>query len=144
MNFIRLLETMLEMHRCQHNFIGLQWIMHSTIVCNYLWLLFCVFNPACIMFFDVLVAERKLQRVEGHVLRKEDGRGSETEPGLRIGEVRRVDSSLPQCVKLGSSEPIALHSDGDVVIGGFFPLHYVATDPQYSYKTKPEITSCSG
>uniref|UniRef100_A0A669AXG1 G-protein coupled receptors family 3 profile domain-containing protein n=1 Tax=Oreochromis niloticus TaxID=8128 RepID=A0A669AXG1_ORENI len=95
------------------------------------------------MFFDVLVAERKLQRVEGHVLRKEDGRGSETEPGLRIGEVRRVDSSLPQCVKLGSSEPIALHSDGDVVIGGFFPLHYVATDPQYSYKTKPEITSCS-
>ncbi|CAI5693477.1 unnamed protein product [Oreochromis niloticus] len=96
------------------------------------------------MFFDVLVAERKLQRVEGHVLRKEDGRGSETEPGLRIGEVRRVDSSLPQCVKLGSSEPIALHSDGDVVIGGFFPLHYVATDPQYSYKTKPEITSCSG
>uniref|UniRef100_A0A668VL60 G-protein coupled receptors family 3 profile domain-containing protein n=1 Tax=Oreochromis aureus TaxID=47969 RepID=A0A668VL60_OREAU len=67
-----------------------------------------------------------------------------TESGLRIGEVRRVDSSLPQCVKLGSSEPIALHSDGDVVIGGFFPLHYVATDPQYSYKTKPEITSCSG
>lgn len=117
--------------------------MHSTIVCNYLWLLFCVFNPACIMFFDVSVAERKLQRVGGHVLRKEDV-VSETEPGLKIGDVRSVDSSLPQCVKLERSELLALHSDGDVVIGGLFPLHYVASDPQYSYKTKPETTSCSG
>uniref|UniRef100_A0A3P9B0W5 G-protein coupled receptors family 3 profile domain-containing protein n=1 Tax=Maylandia zebra TaxID=106582 RepID=A0A3P9B0W5_9CICH len=37
-------------------------------------------------------------------------------------------SRLSQCVKLGGSELPALHSDGDVVIGGFFPLHYVVTD----------------
>lgn len=115
--------------------------MNST-VCNYLWLLFCVFKLACIMFFDASVAERQLQSVEGHVLRKEDV-VSETEPGLKIGDVTS-DSSLPQCVKLERSELLALHLDGDVVIGGFFPLHYIASDPQYSYKTKPETTSCSG
>uniref|UniRef100_A0A669CBT5 G-protein coupled receptors family 3 profile domain-containing protein n=1 Tax=Oreochromis niloticus TaxID=8128 RepID=A0A669CBT5_ORENI len=44
-----------------------------------------------------------------------------------------VDFSLSQCVTLGGSELPALHSDGDVVIGGFFPLHYVVTEPQHSY-----------
>ncbi|XP_028275901.1 olfactory receptor CU1 [Parambassis ranga] len=42
------------------------------------------------------------------------------------------------------SEALALQSDGDVVIGGFFPLHYVASDPQNSYHSKPQITTCSG
>uniref|UniRef100_A0A3P9B084 Extracellular calcium-sensing receptor-like n=1 Tax=Maylandia zebra TaxID=106582 RepID=A0A3P9B084_9CICH len=83
------------------------------------------------MFFDASVAERQLQRTWFK------------EPGLKIGDVRS-GSSLPQCVKLERSELLALHLDGDVVIGGFFPLHYVASDPQYSYKTKPETTSCSG
>uniref|UniRef100_A0AAX7VYH5 G-protein coupled receptors family 3 profile domain-containing protein n=1 Tax=Astatotilapia calliptera TaxID=8154 RepID=A0AAX7VYH5_ASTCA len=46
------------------------------------------------------------------------------------------------CVKLGGSELLALHSDGDVVIGGFFPLH-VASNPQYSYNSKPQTTPCS-
>uniref|UniRef100_A0A668VL73 G-protein coupled receptors family 3 profile domain-containing protein n=1 Tax=Oreochromis aureus TaxID=47969 RepID=A0A668VL73_OREAU len=48
-----------------------------------------------------------------------------------IGGTRSVDSSLSQCVKLGGYERPALQSDGDVVIGGFFPLHYVVTEPQY-------------
>ncbi|KAL3991778.1 disabled-like isoform proiein [Sarotherodon galilaeus] len=69
-----------------------------------------------------------------------------TEPrhGLKIRGMRSVDSSLSQCVKLGGSELPVLHSDGDVVIGGFFPLHYVATEPQHSYNSKPQIASCSG
>ncbi|XP_039478299.1 extracellular calcium-sensing receptor-like [Oreochromis aureus] len=41
------------------------------------------------------------------------------------------------------SELPALHSDGDVVIGGVFPLHYVVTEPQHSYNSKPQIASCS-
>uniref|UniRef100_A0A669BN25 Olfactory receptor C family, u1 n=1 Tax=Oreochromis niloticus TaxID=8128 RepID=A0A669BN25_ORENI len=48
-----------------------------------------------------------------------------------IGGTRSVDSSLSQCVKLGGYERPALQYDGDVVIGGFFPLHYVVTEPQY-------------
>ncbi|XP_035771590.1 extracellular calcium-sensing receptor-like, partial [Neolamprologus brichardi] len=79
------------------------------------------------------VGERKLLSVEGDAV---------TQPGLRIREVRNVSSNLPQCVKLGGSELLALHSDGDVVIGGFFPLH-VASNPQYSYNSKPQTTPCS-
>uniref|UniRef100_A0A672Z443 Olfactory receptor C family, u1 n=1 Tax=Sphaeramia orbicularis TaxID=375764 RepID=A0A672Z443_9TELE len=36
-------------------------------------------------------------------------------------------SVLP-CVKLVDSEPLALQSEGQVVIGGLFPLHYVASE----------------
>ncbi|XP_063348592.1 extracellular calcium-sensing receptor-like [Pelmatolapia mariae] len=42
------------------------------------------------------------------------------------------------------SEPLALHSEGDIVIGGFFPLHYVAPKPQQSYNSQPQIPPCSG
>ncbi|XP_039645091.1 extracellular calcium-sensing receptor [Perca fluviatilis] len=42
------------------------------------------------------------------------------------------------------SEPLALQSEGDVVIGGLFPLHYVAPKPQHSYHSKPQLTPCSG
>ncbi|XP_074496896.1 extracellular calcium-sensing receptor-like [Sebastes fasciatus] len=41
-------------------------------------------------------------------------------------------------------EPLALHSGGDVVIGGLFPLHYVAPKPQHSYHSKPQLTPCNG
>ncbi|XP_030600128.1 extracellular calcium-sensing receptor-like [Archocentrus centrarchus] len=58
--------------------------------------------------------------------------------------MRSIDSSLPQCIKLGGSELLTLQSDGDVVIGGLFPLHYVAPEPQYSYNSKPQIANCSG
>ncbi|XP_039987205.1 extracellular calcium-sensing receptor [Xiphias gladius] len=64
--------------------------------------------------------------------------------GLGIQGVSCFDSSLPQCVKLGDSESLALQSKGDIVIGGFFPLHYVAAKPQHSYSSKPQLTPCSG
>ncbi|XP_029373610.1 olfactory receptor CU1 [Echeneis naucrates] len=35
-------------------------------------------------------------------------------------------------------------AEGDIVIGGFFPLHYVAPEPQHSYSSKPYYTPCSG
>uniref|UniRef100_A0A3Q3GKD4 Extracellular calcium-sensing receptor-like n=1 Tax=Kryptolebias marmoratus TaxID=37003 RepID=A0A3Q3GKD4_KRYMA len=55
-----------------------------------------------------------------------------------------VDSNILQCVKLGDDEPLALQMEGDVVIGGFFPLHYVASEPQHIYQSKPQMTPCSG
>ncbi|KAK1899595.1 Vomeronasal type-2 receptor 1 [Dissostichus eleginoides] len=48
------------------------------------------------------------------------------------------------CVKLVDSEPLALQSGGDVVIGGLFPLHFVAPKPQNSYHSKPKLTPCKG
>uniref|UniRef100_A0A672Z401 Olfactory receptor C family, u1 n=1 Tax=Sphaeramia orbicularis TaxID=375764 RepID=A0A672Z401_9TELE len=41
-------------------------------------------------------------------------------------------SVLP-CVKLVDSEPLALQSEGQVVIGGLFPLHYVASEPHFFF-----------
>ncbi len=62
---------------------------------------------------------------------------------LGTERVSGVASSLPQCMKLADSEPLALQSGGDVVIGGFFPLHYVAPMPQHSYDSKPQFIPCS-
>uniref|UniRef100_A0A3P8Y2Q0 G-protein coupled receptors family 3 profile domain-containing protein n=1 Tax=Esox lucius TaxID=8010 RepID=A0A3P8Y2Q0_ESOLU len=39
------------------------------------------------------------------------------------------------CVSLDDSQLSVMQSEGDVVIGGLFPLHYLATDPQNTYKT---------
>ncbi|XP_036934359.1 extracellular calcium-sensing receptor-like [Acanthopagrus latus] len=47
-------------------------------------------------------------------------------------------------MKLADSVPLALQSRGDVAIGGLFPLHYVAPEPQHSYRSKPQLTPCSG
>uniref|UniRef100_A0A3P9HNY9 Olfactory receptor C family, u1 n=1 Tax=Oryzias latipes TaxID=8090 RepID=A0A3P9HNY9_ORYLA len=40
----------------------------------------------------------------------------------------RVDSDASQCVTLGDSHPVVLQSEGDVIIGGLFPLHYEASE----------------
>ena len=48
------------------------------------------------------------------------------------------------CVSLGDSELPELQSEGDVVIGGLFPLHYLALEPEHSYRTKPQHTQCNG
>ncbi|TNN40977.1 Extracellular calcium-sensing receptor [Liparis tanakae] len=53
-----------------------------------------------------------------------------------------VVSSLPHCVKLAADEPLAQQSGGDVVIGGLFPLHYVAPKQYGSYQSKPHLTLC--
>uniref|UniRef100_A0A671U604 Olfactory receptor C family, u1 n=1 Tax=Sparus aurata TaxID=8175 RepID=A0A671U604_SPAAU len=63
--------------------------------------------------------------------------------GFGVEGVRGFGFSLPQCVKIADSEPLALQSGGDVVIGGLFPLHYVAPMPQHSYQSKPQLTPCS-
>ncbi|KAK2912403.1 hypothetical protein Q8A73_006516 [Channa argus] len=64
--------------------------------------------------------------------------------GLGIQGVSGFDSSLTSCVELEDSEFLTLESEGDVVIGGFFPLHYLAPRQQHSYSSKPQLTPCSG
>lgn len=53
-------------------------------------------------------------------------------------------SASPHCKKLARAEPLALHSGGDIVIGGLFPLHYVAPQLLHSYRNKPQLAPCSG
>uniref|UniRef100_A0A8C6KAF1 Olfactory receptor C family, u1 n=1 Tax=Nothobranchius furzeri TaxID=105023 RepID=A0A8C6KAF1_NOTFU len=59
-------------------------------------------------------------------------------------KVQSVDSSLLQCVKLKDDTHLALKLDGDVVIGGLFPLHFVAPKSHHSYRNKPKMSACSG
>ena len=75
---------------------------------------------------------------------KEEETVTEKQRSLGIDQMRGVASILPQCVKLVDSEPLALQSGGDVVIGGLFPLHFVAPKPQNSYHSKPQLTPCKG
>lgn len=88
------------------------------------------------------VEERKEKSVEGSYVKKEES-VNERLNGLGNEEVRGADSGSPQCTKLQDNELLALELDGDVVIGGFFPLHFVASELQHSYNRKPQVTPCS-
>lgn len=44
------------------------------------------------------------------------------------------------CVFLGEEEKNSLYEDGDIVIGGLFPLHYSSISSLPTYKTKPTQT----
>nr|XP_033487569.1 vomeronasal type-2 receptor 1-like [Epinephelus lanceolatus] len=46
-------------------------------------------------------------------------------------------AALDNCVFLGEEEKNSLYEDGDVVIGGLFPLHYSPVSSLHTYKTKP-------
>lgn len=62
----------------------------------------------------------------------------------QAGDGNEASTSLPRCVKTVDTERPALHSQGDVVIGGIFPLHYSASVSQQNYNNKPELVTCSG
>lgn len=67
-----------------------------------------------------------------------------SESGLEADGRNDAFASLPRCVKVTDTEHPALHSGGDVVIGGVFPLHYSASVPPQTYTNKPELITCSG
>uniref|UniRef100_A0A8C6KC59 Olfactory receptor C family, x2 n=1 Tax=Nothobranchius furzeri TaxID=105023 RepID=A0A8C6KC59_NOTFU len=46
-------------------------------------------------------------------------------------------AALDSCIYLGEEEEISLYEDGDVVIGGLFPLHYSPVSFHITYKSKP-------
>lgn len=130
--------------------MGSVWTLHSTLVgASQRLLLWTLFGLLLSVFSDVAKSpkERKELRLERKAEKigvlKEEEIMTEQLSGLEIEGVSRVASSL-QCVKLTDSDPVALQLGGDVVIGGFFPLHYVAPKPQHSYHSKPQLTSCSG
>ncbi|KAM3616857.1 uncharacterized protein V6R79_024911 [Siganus canaliculatus] len=75
---------------------------------------------------------------------REENNVEERLTGVEIEGVSPAGSSSPQCVKQADSELPALRLRGDVVIGGLFPLHYVAPQPQLNYQSKPQLEHCSG
>lgn len=94
------------------------------------------------MFSDdsEVVRKMKEQSLEGGIVKEKDTeRLSSGKQGMSV-----LDTGLPECVKLVDSESVALQTDGDIVIGGLFPLHYVAPKPLHSYSSKPQLTHCSG
>lgn len=46
-------------------------------------------------------------------------------------------AELDNCAFLGVEEKNSLYEDGDVVIGGLFPLHYSPVSSLLTYKVKP-------
>lgn len=67
-----------------------------------------------------------------------------SEGGLEADGTNDAFADLPRCVKAADTDCPALHSEGDVVIGGIFPLHYSAFEPPQTYTNKPELINCSG
>lgn len=47
------------------------------------------------------------------------------------------EAVVDNCVFLGEEEKNSLYEDGDVVIGGLFPLHYSPLSSLPTYITKP-------
>uniref|UniRef100_A0A3Q1GTY8 Olfactory receptor C family, u1 n=1 Tax=Acanthochromis polyacanthus TaxID=80966 RepID=A0A3Q1GTY8_9TELE len=112
--------------------MGSVWVKYPTLIGTNYWLLYCVFFK---LFFIVFtgIADAVDDSVEGGVVKKIESVEKKMN-SFGIKEVSAVDPSLSQCVKLFDSEPLALHSDGDVVIGGVFPLHYVASHPHFDHR----------
>lgn len=67
-----------------------------------------------------------------------------SESGLEADGGNDAFTGLPRCVKAADTERPALHSGGDVVIGGIFPLHYSASVSPQTFANKPELITCSG
>ncbi|TRY96336.1 hypothetical protein DNTS_021833, partial [Danionella cerebrum] len=53
-------------------------------------------------------------------------------------------TSLESCWTWGDLNVPALEEDGDVVIGGLFPLHYLAPEIYHNYSGQPQYQECSG
>lgn len=54
-----------------------------------------------------------------------------------MGHKRGSDAVLDNCVFLGEENKNSLYEDGDVVIGGLFPLHYSPVFSLPTYQEKP-------
>lgn len=119
-------------------------MLQSSLVGALLWLLLL---ESFSLLFPV-VSNVQGNSVEGETLGLERGvvdiNDNANERLSGSEEVNSAVSVLPQCVKRSETEPLALHAEGDVVIGGLFPLHYVASRPFHSYQSKPQLAPCSG
>uniref|UniRef100_A0A672GAR1 Olfactory receptor C family, u1 n=1 Tax=Salarias fasciatus TaxID=181472 RepID=A0A672GAR1_SALFA len=112
----------------------------GTLICLHISVFFSLLF---IILTGVAVTEGKNQSVKVSDVEKVENI-DEIWNGLMTEGQNLSDSGLPQCVKVGNSEPLTFNSEGDVVIGGIFPLHYVASKPVNSFQRRPLNTPCSG
>ncbi|XP_057203730.1 extracellular calcium-sensing receptor [Triplophysa rosa] len=49
-----------------------------------------------------------------------------------------------KCWRLSDFNSPVLEREGDIIIGGLFPLHYIAPEPEYTYSELPQYQECSG
>lgn len=52
--------------------------------------------------------------------------------------------SSSSCQKIGTFGSHVLEMDGDVILGGLFPLHYIAPKPDLGFTDQPQVQRCSG
>lgn len=55
-----------------------------------------------------------------------------------------AESSDSICWRLGEFDPQVLEVDGDVILGGLFPLHYLAPEPDHTFLDRAQDKKCSG
>lgn len=49
-----------------------------------------------------------------------------------------------ECWTLGDFNLPVLEQDGDIIIGGLFPMHYIALETVHNYSEQPQHQECSG
>lgn len=106
----------------------------------HLWILFSIL---LIVFsgFCYSIRKRNILNIEKGT---EETENTMKENDMQIEEFSVNEFTSPQCVKIGDNKPLALQMNGDVVIGGIFPLHYLVPELQPNYQDKPPITVCNG
>ncbi|XP_029111733.1 olfactory receptor CU1 [Scleropages formosus] len=62
---------------------------------------------------------------------------------LLLATVIGSSEPLGHCRQLGDLELPAQEVDGDVIIGGLFPLHIAMSDPELTYRVKPHQDQCT-
>lgn len=103
------------------------------------------FSPLFPVASEVLGSSRERGALESETGRGVAGAKNESvNESLRDAGGSGSVSASPHCKKLTRAEPLALRSGGDVVVGGLFPLHYVAPQLLHSYRNKPQPAPCSG
>lgn len=103
--------------------LGLMATIHYSVFFS-LWLVFQFLSSLQFPMFSYDDSNKSLEETFEAGLRKFGGNGS--------------------CVTFFDNKPLALQSKGHVIIGGLFPLHYLAPEPQQGYDSKPQLTPCSG
>lgn len=62
--------------------------------------------------------------------------------GVGAAGLRLVQASL--CFSWGAQSDKSLFQDGDVILGGLFPIRYAESREQHNFTAKPLYKPCSG